>query len=226
MPQEAVREIRPGRLIVVEGGDGAGRSTQVRLLLSWLADSGWPTIHAGLGRSRLASTAFQQYKLRPATGPHALALLYAADLADQAECTVGPVLAAGFAVVPDRWTGTAWARCRARGLDCAYLADTFPQGPEPDLVIHLYARPQVRLEREIARGGLPSIPESGRDMVAGPDPLRSFLRYQGLLDRELRRLAADAGWHTVSSLGDPRQVQQALRRLVTHFLGEGGGANG
>ena len=226
MPQSATREFRPGRFIVVEGGDGAGRSTQVRMLLAWLSDAGWPTCHAGIGRSRLAAEAFRQYKLRPATGPQSLALLYAADLTAQAESTVFPALAAGFAVVADRWTGTAWARCRARGLDGAYLADIFPAGPEPDLVIHLYARPRVRLEREVGRGGMPSVPESGRDMPASRDPLRSFLRYQGLLDRELRRLAAGGGWSTVSSLGDPRQVQQTLQRLVTRCLGEGGGTDG
>ena len=220
-PRPSQAAPRPGRFIVLEGGDGAGRSTQVRLLLAWLADQGWATSHAGLGRSRVAAAAFREYKRRPATGPGALALLYGADLTAQAEAVVRPALAAGFCVVADRWTGTAIARCRVRGLDAAYLADILPSGPAPDLVVHLYARPRVRLEREIARGGLPSIPESGRDLPAARDPLASFLRYQGRLDRELRRLAADGGWHTVASAGNPQRVQHALRRLVEPYLEEG-----
>lgn len=214
---------RPGRFIVLEGGDGAGRSTQVRLLLSWLQNLGWPTCHAGLGRSALAARAFREYQGRPGTGPHALALLYAADLTAQAEGMVHGALEAGFAVIADRWTGTALARCASRGVERAYLEEILPNAPEPDLTVHLHARPRLRLEREITRGGLPSVPESGRDLPLSADPLRSFIRYQSMLDRELRRLARLGGerWCTVSSADDPARVQQALRRVVAGCLGEG-----
>lgn len=222
----AKRGGHPGRFIAIEGGDGAGRSTQVRQLLAWLNECGWATNHAGLGRSRLAAPAFREYKARAGTGPHALALLYAADLTAQAESVIRPALAAGFCVVADRWTGTATARCRVRGLDADYLRDIFPADPVPDLVVHLYARPRVRLGREVARGGLPSIPECGRDLPLHRDPVQSFLRYQGMLDRELRRLAPAGPWRVLASSADPGQVQQALRRLVEQCLREGGDADG
>jgi dTMP kinase len=207
---------RAGRFIVVEGGDGAGRSTQVRLLLPWVEELGWAAVHVGLGRSLLVRRAFRRHRRTPEAGVRSLALLYAADLADQLERRVRPALEAGFAVIADRWTATASARCAARGADPAWLTRILAAEPLPDLTVHLLAPPQQRLAREIAKRGLPEFSESGRDLGLDADPLRSFLRYQGMLDAAYERLsrAMGAKWSTVPAGGDPWEVQAELRRVA------------
>ena len=169
---------------MLEGGDGAGRSTQVRLLLPWLEEQGWAAVGAGLGRSLICRRAFAAHQRTPESGVRTLALLYAADLADQVAHRVQPSLAAGFVVVADRWCPSVRARCLLRGASRAWLDAILPAEPAPDLVCHLRVAPQVRWAREVAKRGLPDFRESGRDLGLHPDPLASFLHYQAALDAE------------------------------------------
>ncbi len=228
VPTLAAASPRPGRLIVIEGGDGAGRSSQVRLLLPWLEEQGWAPVHAGLGRSDLARRALRKHRRTPEAGVRSLALLYAADLADQGARRVQPALHAGFIVVADRWVATARARCLVRGADPLWLAHVLPVEPAPDLTIHLHATPERRLEREIAKRGLPEFSECGRDLGLDPDPLKSFVRYQGLLDaryEEMGRATGAALWRTLGAEADVGQVQAALRQVVGAHLGSMSGAS-
>lgn len=214
---------RTGRFIVFEGGDGAGRSTQVRLLLPWLEEVGWAAVHIGLGRSPLVGRALGKFRQMPESGAKTLALLYAADLADQAERRVIGALDAGFVVVADRWTVSALARCMVRGISAEWMQGVLPVRPEPDATIHIRVPPPVRLGREISKRGLPDHSESGRDLGLDADPLRSFVKYQALLDRQFERFGRQAPerWHTVEADADTWQVQSAVRRVVSGVLGTG-----
>lgn len=211
---------RPGLFVVVEGGDGAGRSTQVRLLLPWLEESGWASTHLGLGRSALLRRAFRAYRRTLEAGPQTLALLYAADLRDQAEGAVRAGLASGFVVVADRWTGAARARCQVRGVDPGWLDAILPEDPSPDVIFYLDADPRQRLAREIGKRGIPDFRESGRDLGLDADPLRGFVRYQSLLDRQYARIEAGcaAHWVRVEAGAGPEQVQSELRRVLLSLL--------
>ncbi len=212
---------RPGHFIALEGGDGAGRSTQVRMLLPWLEELGWAPVHVGLGRSQLTRRAFRAYRRQAAvSGVHTLGLLYAADLTEQAERRVGPALAAGFVVIADRWSGTALARCAVRGARPSWLDTILPASPRPGLTVHLHTPPGERLRRQVHAGGLPPPQEWGSDLALGADALESFVRYQDLLDRELQRRGREAGWQVLAGGGDPREVQRGLRSLVLTYLEE------
>lgn len=212
---------RSGRFIVLEGGDGAGRSTQVRLLLPWLEARGWASAHAGLGRSALTAKAFRAHKRTREAGADTLALLYAADLHDQAAGLVASGLAAGFAVVADRWAPAAEARCRVRGVPAAWLRAILPAEPVPDLILHLRTPPAERLQRQVRKRGRPDFLEAGGDLGFHPDPLRGFVRYQTLLDGAYAELAAEWGprWLAVDGAAGPGDIQAALRRAVAELLG-------
>lgn len=211
---------RPGLFVVLEGGDGSGRSTQVRLLLPWLEENGWASTHLGLGRSALLRRAFRAYRRTLEAGPQTLALLYAADLRDQAEGAVQSGLASGFVVVADRWTGAARARCQVRGVDPGWLDAILPVEPLPDVTFYLDADPRQRLAREIGKRGIPDFRESGRDLGLDADPLRGFVRYQSLLDRQYARIEADHGapWVRVDAGLGPEVVQSEIRRVLLSFL--------
>ena len=220
MATAAETRARRGRFFVIEGGDGAGRSTQVHDLLPWLEELGWPAVHVGIGRSRLTQQALQAWRAAPESGVHALALLYAADLHDQVEQRLTAALDAGFAVVADRWVATAMARCSLRGANPDWLRAILPLAPTPDRTLYLQTSPRVRLARAIAKRGMPSFIEAGRDLGLGGDPLRSFLRYQELLDRSQRQLGAPLGdgWQTIPADGAPDTIQAALRQALIPLL--------
>lgn len=223
-PNRAPEPGRIGRFIALEGGDGAGRSSQVRLLLPWLEAQGWAPVHVGLGRGALAQRALRRARRTPGTGVRSLALLYAADMADQGARQVAPALDAGFVVIADRWTATASARCLVRGAPAAWLASLLAAAPEPDLTLWLRATPRQRLAREVAKQGLPDFTESGRDMGLDPDPLKSFLRYQGLLDGHYAVIgrATGARWHEVDAGGPLGAIQSGLRRAIGDCLAAAG----
>lgn len=149
-----------------------------------------------------------------------MALLYAADLHDQVEQRVLAALHAGFAVVADRWVITAIARCSLRGANPDWLRAILPLAPEPDCTLYLQVPPRTRLVRAIAKRGLPSFMEAGRDLGLGSDPLRSFLRYQEMLDRGQRHLgtALGARWQVIAADGPADDVQAALRQTLTPLL--------
>lgn len=209
-----------GRFVVLEGGDGAGRSTQVRLLLPWLAEQGCAAVHVGLGRSSVARRAFRSYRRTREAGVRTLALLYASDLNDQLERRIAPAVESGFLVLADRWTATARARCLVRGADPAWLEGILPAAPAPDLTCYLSVAPQQRLAREIRKRGLPEFTESGRDLGLDPDPLRSFIRYQALLDAEYERVgrAAGAAWRALPADLPPAELQAELRASVAGLV--------
>jgi dTMP kinase len=219
---------------VLEGGDGAGRSTQVGLLLPWLAALGYAALPVGLGRSPLTHRAFEAHRRTPEAGPRTLALLYAADLTDQARRRVTPGLQAGFLVIADRWTVTARARCLARDLSPAWLDAILPAEPRPDLICHLEVAPEVRLERQVRKRGIPEFRESGRDAGFRGAALPSFLRYQEALDPLYARCGPEcaARWCAVPGDGDPAGVQDLVRHAVADLLGSpaqaavGGGSAG
>jgi dTMP kinase len=219
---------------VLEGGDGAGRSTQIALLLPWLAGLGYAALQVGLGRSAVCRRAFEAHRRTPEAGPRALALLYAADLTDQARRRVAPGLAAGFLVVADRWTVTARARCLARGLSGPWLDAILPAEPRPDLICHLEVPAERRLERQVRKRGLPDFRESGRDVGFRGAPLHSFVRYQAALDGLYRDCGPGAGavWRGVPGDAEPAAVQEHVRQAVASLLGSpaqaamGGGSPG
>ena len=215
---------RTGLFIALEGGDGAGRSTQVRLLLPWLEEQGWATVHVGLGRSALVQRAFRAHRRTLEAGPQTLALLYAADLHDQAAGAVRTALASGFVVVADRWTATACTRCQVRGVDPAWLEGIMPTAPQPDLTVFLEVDVRQRLARTIQKRGIPDFRESGRDLGLDADPLRAFVRYQTLLDRQYARLASaqPAPWLPCPGDGPPALVQDAIRRVLLPLMGREG----
>ena len=220
MATASERQTRNGRFFVIEGGDAVGRSTQVHQLLPWLEELGWPAVHVGIGRSKLSQWTLQAWQATPESGVHALALLYATDLHDQVEQRITSALDAGFAVVADRWVGTALARCSLRGANPHWLRAILPLTPVPDCTLYLQASPRVRLARAIAKRGLPSFTESGRDLGIGADPLRSFLRYQELLDRSQRQFGVTFGtrWQTIAADDTTENVQACLRQALTPLL--------
>src|SRR5213594_1372015 len=125
---------RAGRLIVVEGADGSGRSTQIAHLVQWLEGGGHATVQVGLKRSTLVSEELEQAQNGNILSRTTLSLFYATDFADQLENIILPALRAGFIVLADRYIYTLMARDMVRGMDEAWLKNLYGMAPEPDAV--------------------------------------------------------------------------------------------
>src|SRR5205814_7552915 len=121
-----------GKLIVIEGPDGSGRSTQIAKLVEWLESNGHMTTQVGLKRSTLVSEELEKAKQGNILSHTTLSLFYATDFADQMENIIVPALKAGFVVLSDRYIYTLMARDMVRGMDAAWLKNLYGIALVPD----------------------------------------------------------------------------------------------
>lgn len=208
----------PGRLIAVEGIDGSGKSTQIRLLMQWLQSAGHPVHLTNWNSSPVVHGALRGAKRARALVPTTFCLMHAADLADRLERDIVPRLRAGGIVLADRWVCTALARDAARGLDPEWIRGVYAFAPRPRLTVYFRVPVEVALARLIASRAELKYHEAGLDLGLAPDAPTSFRlfqqrvvdRYEALV-REERLAVVDAR--------EPVAVQQLrLRELVGRAL--------
>src|SRR5215468_4080041 len=171
-----LEELR-GRLIVIEGTDGVGRSTQVSMLKPWLEQNGHAVLDTGMTRSALAGKGIKQAKEGHTLGPIALTLFYATDFADRLENQMIPALRAGFIVLTDRYIYSLIARAVVRGADPDWIRSIYGLALRPDAIFYLKIGIEELVPRVLQRGGF-DYWESGMDMRLGADLFESFVNYQ------------------------------------------------
>jgi dTMP kinase len=206
-----------GRLIVVEGTDGVGRSTQTVMLKQWLEVQGFAVLDTGWTRSKLVGQAITDAKMGHSLHRLTYSLMYATDLADRMEYQIIPALRSGFVVLADRYIYTAIARGIARGADHDWLRDLFSFAVSPDLVFYLRLGVQDLVPRVLEAGKM-NYWESGMDMNYGDDLYDSFLAYQGELTHQFDRMAEEYQFTTLDARQQPQTIQKQLRRAVGAYL--------
>ena len=206
-----------GKLIVIEGTDGVGRSTQTVMLRDWLEVQGYAVLETGWTRSKLIGQAITDAKAGHSLHRLTYCLMYATDLADRLEYQIIPALRSGFIVLADRYIYTAIARGIARDADRAWLRDLYGFAVAPDLVFYLQIGVHDLVPRVLAAGKM-DYWESGLDMNYGDDLYDSFTAYQGALIREFDAMAQDYGFATLDARQDPQTIQHQLRSAVGDYL--------
>src|SRR5512140_3022341 len=174
-----------GKLIVVEGPDAVGRSTQINRLRAWLEQNGHAVLDTGMARSALAGKGIQQAKEGNTLGPITMTLFYATDFADRLENEIIPALRAGFVVLIDRYIFSIMARAIARGEDRRWIERVAGFALAPHAVYYLRAEVKDLVSRVVVGRGAFDFWESGMDLRFGPDMYESFLRYQARLIKAL-----------------------------------------
>src|SRR5438876_5313391 len=170
-------ELLPGRLIVIEGTDGVGRSTQMQLLRPWLESSGYAVVDTEMTRSDLVGAGLKQAKEGHTLGPVTLNLFYATDFVDRFENQILPALRAGFIVLTDRYIYSLMARALVRSADLQWLRAMYGLALKPDIVFYLKISLHDLVPRVLQSGGF-DYWESGMDMRLGSDLYESFVNYQ------------------------------------------------
>ena len=207
-----------GRLIVVEGADGSGRSTQIAMLVEWLEGTGHATIQVGLKRSTLVSAELEQAQQGNILSRMTLGLFYATDFADQLENIILPALKAGFIVLADRYIYTLMARDLVRGLDEAWLKNLYGIALEPDAVFYLNVPPEELVQRNFAKNSALDYWESGMDLGLSRDMFDSFMKYQTTVQGIYRQLQATYGFTIVDATRSADAINSDLRKKISAVL--------
>src|SRR6185295_2838849 len=214
-------EIEPytGKLIVIEGTDGVGRSTHVQLLRTWLESAGYAALDTGMTRSVLAGRGIKNARAGHTLGRFTTQLYYATDFADRLENQMLPALRAGFIVLTDRYIYSAIARAVVRGADPNWVRAIYGLALVPDAVFYLRVRsPEELARRVLASGRGFDYWESGMDLGLGNDYYDSFIAYQKLLLKEFDRMSAEYGFRVVDATHSIKRVAAQLRRAIARVI--------
>lgn len=211
------RRTLPGRLIVVEGTDGVGRSTQIALLLEWLEANGYAAVRSGLARSSLASRGIRRAKQGHTMGDLTLNLFYATDFADRVEKELVPALRAGMVCLTDRYIYSVIARAVVRGVDEEWVKTVFSFALVPEAVFYLRAETEDLLPRVINSGGF-DYWESGMDFLRLDDPYQAWTEYQTRLISQMDAVMAEYGSTTVDASRPVHDVFLDLRSRIAELL--------
>lgn len=207
----------PGKIIAIEGTDGVGRSTQIRLLREWLEVQGYGVVETGWTRSPLMQPTIDLAKASNTLNKLTFVLLYATDFADRLEKEIVPALKAGFIVLADRYIYTALARGALRGIDKTWLRGVYGFGIVPHLVFYLKVDVDTLIRRVLESAGM-DYWESGMDLKVGDDIYDSFRTYQNKLLREYSTLAEEFGFRVVDARQPIDAIQDQLRQQIGAFL--------
>jgi dTMP kinase len=207
----------PGKIIAIEGTDGVGRSTQIRLLREWLEVQGYGVLETGWTRSPLMAPTIDLAKGSNTLNKLTFTLLYATDFADRLEKEVIPALKAGFVVLSDRYIFTALARAGVRGIDKDWIRNLYGFAIAPHLVFYLRIDEKALIRRVLEARGM-NFWESGMDLKLADDIYDSFRAYQRALLKEYNALAEEFGFRVVDARRKIPVIQEELRRQIGDFL--------
>lgn len=206
-----------GKLVVVEGTDGVGRSTHIGLLKEWLESTGHAVLDTGMTRSALAGKGLKAAKEGHTLGSLTMSLFYATDFADRLENEMIPALRAGFVVLTDRYTFSLMARAIVRGADPQWVKRVYEFGLKPDKVVYLRATVDELVTRVMQTSGF-NYWESGMDLRLGEDLYDSYVAYQTRLLAVFDRMATEYGFEVVDSSASIEAVSDQLKALLEPML--------
>ncbi len=206
-----------GLLIVIEGTDGVGKSTQVNLLKNYIESECYGCMLSEWKTSRLISNVINEAKDKNLLNTTTFSLLYAADYAERLENEIIPALQSGFVVILDRYVYTAYVRDSVRGHDIGWVKNLYNYAPKPDLVFYLDVSVDVLLKRIIGSTGLDYY-ESGRDIGLSTDIYNSFEIYQKRCIEEYKKLQKEYNFININGELSKKEIHEIIKRKVKEVL--------
>lgn len=207
-----------GRLIVIEGPDGSGRSSQVELIKNRLESDGHAVTTTGLKRSELIGAGVLAAKQKLPVGQKTLALFYAADFADRLEHHIIPSLEAGSIVIADRYIYTLIARSVVRGIDRRWTNGLFGFAIVPDQIFYLDVSTERLFHRIFQKYSALDYYEAGADMGLADDLFDSFIIYQRRMALEFKRMEESFGLVPIDANRTITEVNEDLQGRITSYL--------
>src|SRR5229473_6621409 len=208
----------PGKLIVVEGIDGSGKSTQLSLIHRWLEAEGYRVAFTAWNSSALVQRAIRRGKKKDLLTPTTFSLLHAADFADRLSYQILPPLKGGMVVLADRYVFTAFARDVARGVHPQWVREMYSIAPRPDLALYFRVPIEVSLERILNGRQKLKYYEAGMDLKLSSDPLESFRLFQSRVLGIYDSLTREFGLKVIDATGEIDEQQRLARKMVRQVL--------
>ena len=208
----------PGKLIIVEGIDGSGKSTQLQLLQKWLVSQGHTMFFTEWNSSRLVKETTKAGKKNRTLTPLTFSLIHATDFADRLFYNMIPPLKAGMIVLADRYCYTAFARDVVRGCDRAWVRKLYDFAIRPDLAFYFKVPVDVSLGRILSGRAKIKYYEAGMDLNLSTDPVESFSRFQSRILEEYDRVVDEFKLTVVDATAEIDEQQEIVRDVVTRML--------
>ena len=208
----------PGKLFIVEGIDGSGKSTQLSLLQQWLRREGYMVFFSEWNSSPLVKETTSRGKRKQMLTPTTFSLIHATDLADRIERHIIPPLKAGAIVLADRYIYTAFARDGARGVSPQWVRELYRFAVKPTIAFYFRVPLEVSLKRILgARAGLKYY-EAGMDLGLSDDIEESFRQFQGMIKDRYEAMVEEFGLTVIDATRSIEEQQDEVRALVEREL--------
>src|SRR6266550_1217417 len=208
-----------GKLIVVEGIDGSGKSTQLSLLSQWLRSEGYAAAFSEWNSSPLVKQTTRRGKRKEMFSPTTFSLLHATDFADRMESYITPLLKAGAIVCADRYAYTAFARDVARGVGRRWVRNLYRFAIHPSLAFYFRVPLDVALGRILGGRDALKYYEAGMDLDLSHNIEESFRIFQGRILKEYENMAEEMGFHVIDATKSIEKQQREMRRILVRELG-------
>ena len=209
----------PGRLVVLEGTDGVGRSTQIALLREWIESNGYAVQATGMKRSELAGKGIKNAMQGHTLGNLTSNLFYATDMVDRLEKVIIPALRAGFVVLTDRYIYSIIARAMVRDVDPAWIRNVFGFALVPDAIYYLHADLPHLIPRVLNARGF-DYWESGMDTLSHRDYYEAFIEYQSRLLAQFDAMSEEYNFRRIDATQSIREVFQDLKVAMADLLSD------
>lgn len=208
----------PGKLIIVEGIDGSGKSTQLKLLHEWLRSLNYRVFFTEWNSSALVNETIKRGKKKNLLTPTTFSALHSTDFADRLAHLIIPPLKAGMIVLADRYIYTAFARDVVRGVDREWVRDMYGFAVKPNLAFYFKVPIDVSLKRILAGRISLKFYEAGMDMGLHDDPRESFKAFQGQVLDEYDKISKEYGLVVMDAKNPIKKQQDAIREIVKKML--------
>jgi len=208
------------KLIVVEGIDGSGKSTQLALLNQWLRAQGYAVAFSEWNSSPLVRQATRRGKKKAMFTPATFSLIHATDFADRLERYILPLVKAGAVVSADRYAYTAFARDVARGLSRKWVRNLYRFALKPDICFYFRVPLETALRRIVGGRSAIKYYEAGMDLGLSNDLEESFRIFQGRILDEYDAMAAEMGFHVIDAELSIEEQQRQMRAALMETLGD------
>lgn len=218
MPNFTEKHPYPGKLFIVEGIDGSGKSTQIQLLRKWLEASGYSVFYTEWNSSALVKDTTKMGKKKKALTPTTFSLLHATDFADRFFYSILPPLKAGQIVLADRYAYTAFARDVCRGVHPKWVRKLYNFAARPDIAFYFKVPIQTAIERILRARAKIKFYEAGMDLNLSHDIVDSFRLFQGNVLKEYDKLVDEYGLSVVDATLDINEQQEGVRATVMKAL--------
>ncbi len=208
----------PGRLFVVEGVDGSGKSTQIALLRQWLISEGYTVFFSEWNSSPLVKKTTSRGKKKQLLTATSFCLIHATDFADRTEHDIIPPLKAGAIVLADRYIYTAFARDVARNVDRQWVRELYQLAVKPTVAFYYRVPLQVSLSRILTGRTELKYYEAGMDLGLSSDPSESFKLFQQRIINEYEAMVDEFGLTVMDATLPIPEQQRRMRSIIHPYL--------